>query len=98
MNLALLLLVSAVAGGVLCGIHHAALWFCVSRLSESHHPASLMAAGLFVRLLIALTTFALLLRWGGWLAPVIALVGFVVVRQVILWRCRYLPPKIGAGP
>ena len=57
-----------------------------------------MAAGFFIRLAITLTTFVLLLRWSGWLALVIALIGFVVVRQLILWRFRHFPPKIGAAP
>ncbi len=74
------------AGMALGGFYFAVLWNTVRRLPGAGSPARLMLAGLLVRLGIVLPAFYLLMA-GRWERMVVALGGFIVMREFLtrLW-------------
>jgi len=74
------------AGMVLGSFYFAVLWQTVRRLSETSSPARLLLASLLLRMAVVLPAFYLLMA-GRWERIVVALGGFVVMRQILtrLW-------------
>ncbi len=73
------------AGGMLTGLFYfGGLWLTVRRLVSARRPALLMLASFAVRTAIALVVFYLIMN-GSWLRLVVALAGFLVMRQGLTW-------------
>ena len=76
------LLVVFAAGMALGGFYFAILWQTVRRLPTAAHPARLLLTSLTIRMGIVLPSFYLLMA-GQWKRIVVALVGFVVMREIL---------------
>jgi len=88
-------LAAALAGGVLALLHLGGLWMTVRRLPTSRHRVLLTVGSFLLR--VALVGAGLVLVLGGDRDPtrlLAALVGFVAVRTVLVWRVqRGAPPS-----
>lgn len=79
-------LILPLVSGILMGYgYFYGLWWTVQRLAVSSHPHRLMLGSFFLRLLLVMVGFYLLLQWG-WQVIAIALVGFIAVRMVVIRR------------
>lgn len=73
------------AGGMLTGVFYfGGLWLTVRRLIPARRPALLMLASFTVRTAIALALFYVIMN-GSRLRLVVALAGFLVIRQALTW-------------
>jgi F1F0 ATPase subunit 2 len=79
-------LAAALAGGALLGaFYFGTLWLVVQRLDRVRWPAVWLAVTGFVRLVVVLAVFVLLVG-GRWERMVAVLAGFVAVRVVLTRR------------
>jgi len=84
-----LMLLALLGGIVLGGFYFAVLWYTVQRLSTVSRPALWMILSFVIRLGVVLSGFYLL-SGGHWQNLLLALLGFVMVRSVLVYR---LQPK-----
>jgi len=75
------------AGGAVGMIYFRLLWWTVRRIPESRHPAALVAGSFAVRLAVALAAFFFVMN-GRWERMIVCLIGFLLVRQVMVARLR----------
>lgn len=75
-----------VLGLAVGGVYFGALWVTVRRIPDAAHPGGLVLGSYLVRLGVAGVGFYGVLRLGGAGALVAALVGFVVMRQLLIRR------------
>lgn len=66
------------------------LWFTVQRLPTIRHPALLMLGSFFVRTLVALWGFYVVMS-GSWARLLICLAGFLTIRTVLASRSALMP-------
>ncbi|MDR8393259.1 ATP synthase subunit I [Aliifodinibius sp. S!AR15-10] len=87
----IILLVMALAGGGLMGgFYFSGLWWTVQKMTSSRNPYRLMLLSFLVRSLAVMAGFYLLLL-PGWPALATGVLGFVVVRAVVIRKVG-LPP------
>ncbi len=82
--LVLILIASFLAGMALGGFYFWALWRSVRRISGER--AHSMLPGYFFRLGIVLTAFFFMILGGHWERLVSALLGFLVIRAILVRR------------
>ena len=88
----LLMFAGSLAAGLLLGyFYFGLLWLTVRRLPHSRHPALLVQLSLFGRLLVVVPAFALVMQ-GQWQRLGFCLLGFLIVRQVMIVRIRPAVP------
>lgn len=80
-------MLSFLAGMTLGSAFYGGLWVTVRRLPSSLHPALLALASFWIRSLMVLAGFVLLMK-QRWQYGLIALVGFTLARLAI---ARFLP-------
>jgi F1F0 ATPase subunit 2 len=88
------LLVAAIAGGLLGGFYFTSLWITVRQLPVTQWPIRLMVGSLVGRLAIATLGFYLLMN-GHWERAIAGVLGFVLVRNVLIHRWQ--PQDRGLG-
>jgi F1F0 ATPase subunit 2 len=81
----LALFVVFAAGMALGGFYFSVLWQTVRRLPEASSPARLVLSSLLLRMGVILPAFYLLMA-GRWERIVVALGGFVVMREILTRR------------
>lgn len=77
---------SFVAGCLLSAVYFGGLWWTVCRLAQSRRPWRLYFASYLVRLALLLVPLGILIALGNWQSWVAALIGFFLVRGVVVWR------------
>ncbi len=75
------------AGLVLGAFNFIALWRTVKRLPDAPHPLRLMLGSFVVRMAVVLPGFYFVMS-GHWERLVIALIGFILMRQLLTGRFR----------
>lgn len=75
-------------GAALGWVYFQMLWTTVHRLPQLRRPAMWMVVSLFARLALAMAVLVLLVRWGGWSALMVAVIGFTITRTVFVRRMR----------
>lgn len=75
-----------VLGLAVGGLYFGALWLTLRRVPDADHPGGLVLVSYLMRLGVAGVGFYGVLRLGGAGALVAALVGFVVMRQLVIRR------------
>jgi len=83
-------LLAAIAGAALGLFYFGALWLTVRSLAGSDHPILLAMGSLFGRLAVVVGAFYLVATFGGWIAVLIALSGFILARIILVRRWRPL--------
>lgn len=79
-----LALTAALLIGMVLGLFFfGTLWLTVRHVPRSRHPIAVVFGSLLGRMAVVLGAFYFLMD-GGWQRPVACLVGFVVVRQVMI--------------
>jgi F1F0 ATPase subunit 2 len=74
-----------------CGIglfYFAGLWWTVQRLPKSNHPGFLALSSLGIRMAGMILGFLLVARGGRWQQLLLALLGVIAVRFVLVHRVR----------
>ncbi len=79
------LLFSFLTGIGLGGVYFAGLWETIRRLPDAEHPVRRMALSYALRMTLALTGFYLVMQ-GQWERLAAAMVGFLLMRELILRR------------
>ncbi len=79
-----------VIGCALGMFYFGVLWLTVRRLQEVKHPIPFTLGSFFGRIVITVAIFYLLTRAGGWQGLLISLLGFTVMRFVLV---RYWGPE-----
>ena len=82
--------VPLVAGAFIGLLYFGGLWATVRRLPSAGRPALLAFASFALRMSVAVAGFALLLD-GDARRAAVALVGFLVVRTLAVWRGQVRP-------
>ena len=80
-----ILMVMFMAGLVLGAFYFVALWQTVRRLPQIQNRASLLAVSFILRLGVVLAVFYLLMD-GHWERIAAAMIGFVLMRKILLHR------------
>jgi len=85
------------AGLALGGFYFTVLWQTVRRLPEASSPAGLLLSSLLLRMGVILPAFYLLMD-GQWERIVVALGGFVIMREILtrFWG-KEKPDFLGKG-
>jgi F1F0 ATPase subunit 2 len=83
------------AGAVLGGLYFGGLWITVRRLPEARRPALLSLGSLLARLSLVLGGFYLV-GAGDWRRFVLALLGFVGARTILVRLCEGKRPLSAA--
>ena len=83
MNDIIQVVIALAAGGLLGSFYFSGLWWTVQKMTGSRNPYRLMLISFLVRTLVVMACFYLLLHLG-WSALAIGVLGFVVVRAVII--------------
>lgn len=71
-------------GTVLSGIYFGALWLTLQRLARQRHPALHLMVSLLLRQALLLAGFYWILAGGHWDRLLLALIGFVTVRTLLM--------------
>jgi F1F0 ATPase subunit 2 len=82
------IVVGMIVGATLALVFFVGLWGTVSHLTRARRPLLLLSIGLALRLALVLGVFYLLVRDGHWQRGLAALIGFVLVRAVVMRRVR----------
>jgi F1F0 ATPase subunit 2 len=72
-------------GVVLGGFYFISLLLTLQRLTEVQSRALLLLISYVIRLAVVLGAFYFLLRDGQWERAVVALIGFVVMRKILMY-------------
>ena len=75
---------SFLAGAVLGGLFVSSLWLTVKEIGRWRRPGAVVAVGYVIRAGTSVGVFLLIARGWGWQAVVSAIVGFVVVRTLLI--------------
>lgn len=86
------------AGLVIGILYFGALWMTVRRIPDSGSPALLVVASYAVRLALAGFGFYSVARLGGGIAILAALIGFLIVRSVMVRRFTPRGDEGAEGP
>lgn len=89
------LLVSFAAGGLLGLVVFVGLWLTVRGLDVARRPALRMLGGQALRFALVLGVFYLIITYGGWQHVLAALLGFTLLRVVVVRRIRPRPAQKG---
>lgn len=89
------LLASFAAGGLAGLVFFVGLWHTVRSLDRAHHPGLRMLGSQALRLALVLGVFYLIVTYGGWQHVLAALLGFTVLRIVVIRRIRPRPAQKG---
>lgn len=84
------LIPALVAGAGLGALYFGGLWLTVRRLADARRPALLFASSFAVRTALTVTGFYFVMD-GRWERALAALLGFVIVRQLLVSRLRPAP-------
>lgn len=87
------LLVSFAAGGLLGLVVFVGLWLTVRDLDRARRPALRMLGSQALRLGLVLGVSYLIIVYGGWQHMLAALLGFTVLRVVVVRRIRPRPAQ-----
>jgi F1F0 ATPase subunit 2 len=90
------LLIPFVLGGLIGWIYFSGLWETVRRLPEARSPHGLMIFSFAVRTLFALGGFFILAD-GQWEHMTVALLGFIIVRAILVRSLGRIPRSSPAG-
>jgi F1F0 ATPase subunit 2 len=82
------LILSFFVGIVLGLFYFGTLWLTLQYLPKVRRPEILTLGGLFIRLVITLSGFYLIVRAGRWESLLIALGGFILARIYLTRRLR----------
>lgn len=74
-------------GAILGLVHFGGLWLTLKRLDKSRHPAFLMAVSFVARTALVIAGFYVVIG-GRWERAVAGLVGFILIRSVLVSRIR----------
>lgn len=85
-NAMLILLLMFAVGLVLGAFYFISLWQTVKRLSCTESRARLLLVSYGLRLSVVLSVFYFLLRDGHWERLAAALIGFVVMRKILVYH------------
>jgi F1F0 ATPase subunit 2 len=85
MSLLITMLLAFVAGIAVGIFYFGGLWLTVQRLPQTNHPGLLTLVSLIIRLGVALPVFYLVMA-GRWERLLVCLVGFLLVRLVLVRR------------
>lgn len=80
-----LIIFSIISGGLTGLIYFGGLWYTVKKLPSSAVPHGLMIFSMALRLAIVLMAFLMLIRLH-WIYLLIALIAFILVRQIIMYK------------
>ena len=84
--------VIALLGGMVIGIFFfGGLWITIRRVQDNQRPGTVLFVSSFVRIAIALGSLYVL-AWGQWERLLIAVVGFMLARLVVIRSVGY--PKM----
>jgi F1F0 ATPase subunit 2 len=78
-------LTSFIVGAVIGGVYFAGLWETVRKLPDVEKPVRRVALSFALRMALALSGFYLVMQ-GGWEFLAMAMLGFLLVRELILRR------------
>ena len=79
------LAIGLLAGATLGGLYFLWLWWALQGLADRRRTGLWVAVNLLGRFALALASFGLLARWGGW--PVLAAaLGIFVLTRIVLTR------------
>jgi len=85
----LIILIFSLAAGILLGIFYfGGLWLTLERLSSSNNPYILTLGSFFVRTVISLFGFYLVVRGGHWERLLVCLSGFIFMKIFLVYRLR----------
>jgi F1F0 ATPase subunit 2 len=90
------LLFSCFIGIALGGVYFAGLWETVRKLPDAEKPVRRMALSFALRTALALTGFYLVMQ-GDWQRLAAALVGFLLMREILLRRLGKTNPTLTGG-
>lgn len=92
------LVVGLVCGVALGAAYFGALWLAVRRIPTARSPAVLVLGSYLGRLALAVLGFYAVVRLGGGGSLLAALVGFLVVRHLLIQRVTRTPGVGGMQP
>lgn len=90
------LLFSCFIGSALGGVYFAGLWETVRKLPDAEKPVRRMALSFALRTALALTGFYLVMQ-GDWQRLAAAMVGFLLMREILLRRLGKTNPALMGG-
>jgi F1F0 ATPase subunit 2 len=91
MNITVLSLIFALLAGIALGLFYfGGLWLTVQRLPTIRHPALLMLGSFFLRTLVALLGFYVVMS-GSWARLLVCLAGFLTIRTLLASRSALMP-------
>ena len=73
-----------ILGMVLSGIYFGALWLTVRHLVQQKYPGAVLLLSLTLRLALLLSVFYLIVDGGHWQRLLVAVIGFIAVRSVLI--------------
>jgi F1F0 ATPase subunit 2 len=79
----LLILISLITGSILGVFYFGGLWITVQYLVNGKHPYSLFFVSFFIRILVVLAVFYLIVV-QGWIYLVVSLLGLIITRMIIV--------------
>ena len=81
-----MVLILAFTAGLAVGLfYYGGLWLTIQRLPKSRHPGILTSVSLFLRLIVALAAFYLIMG-GRWERLLVCLTGFLLMRTLLVHR------------
>lgn len=86
---------SLLVGGILGAVFVWSLWFTVRRIGRWRRPGVMMAGAYVIRAAASAAVFLPIARGWGWQAVVSALLGFILVRTLLV---SLLKKREGARP
>ncbi|SFK43322.1 F1/F0 ATPase, subunit 2 [Nitrosomonas aestuarii] len=89
MNEALFLFLMFIGGVMLAALYLSSLWFTVKCIQYTEKPVFWLIISLALRMLLLLTAFYFILKFGHWGHLLAALAGFVMLRIVSTSRMRH---------
>ncbi|GJL74708.1 MAG TPA: ATP synthase subunit I [Nitrosomonas sp.] len=89
MNEALPLLLMFFGGVMLAALYLSSLWFTVKHIQHTEKPVFWLIISLTLRMLLLLTAFYFILKFGHWGHLLAALAGFVALRIASTRRIRH---------
>lgn len=90
--LAFQLAVSLLVGAALGLFYFGGLWLTVHRARRAAHPYRLLAGSFLVRVAGLLAALWLIMS-SGWQHVAVAMVGFLIARQALVFTVRQFPKK-----
>ncbi len=85
-------------GLFLGGLFFGGLWWTVRRISQASHPIAIYTGSMVLRALIVLLGFYLVHLFFDWLSLAASLVGFFIIRVVLLRFSLASVQSVGGKP